>query len=81
MSGASVSASVLCALTPTPPLASRMQAGGLHLRLSGSYAGVRRHMTDRDERHIAHPGALALWLAFLACLALAVVLLPIFAVP
>jgi len=38
-------------------------------------------MTDRDERHIAHPGALALWLAFLACLALAVVLLPIFAVP
>lgn len=38
-------------------------------------------MTNQDKRPIAHPVALAIWLAFLACLALALVLLPIYAVP
>ncbi len=38
-------------------------------------------MTNRNERRIAHPVALTLWLALIACLALALVLLPIYAVP
>lgn len=63
-----------------------MQAGGSHLRPPSKRAGARkqereREMMDQDERRIAHPVALALWLAFLACLALAVVLLPIYAIP
>ena len=38
-------------------------------------------MADPNERRIAHPVALTFWAALLACLALAVVLLPIYAVP
>ena len=38
-------------------------------------------MADPNERRIAHPVALTFWAALLACLALAVVILPIYAVP